>query len=167
MQHLWYQRMNEALNGDNARLAALAVLSPQLTVSDNVRALIELERRGHTRLGFPSNIEKAAAILWYARRGGTDFTPWVHGPKVSEFYRSLLLVDGAVCVDRHMLHWGGCGHQWTKRNVAHVKTQVLEYARNRGLRSFEAQAEIWCRVAAVGSRRDPCEIVADLEARLA
>ncbi len=127
---------------------------------ENIRALIELEALGSTRLGFPTNVAKAARIL------ETGDTTLVSGPKVTEFFRSLCLVPGAVCVDRHMLMWGGCGHSWTKRNVAHVRSQVLEYAKERGLASFEAQAEIWSTLATSRSLGNPADIVAEMTWRV-
>jgi hypothetical protein len=159
--HLFYQRINAALGADPIRLAALAVLSPQLTVRDNVRALFEIERKGDTRLGFPVNVDKACAILHTKNP-----TPYVRGPKVVEFYRSLMLTPGAICVDRHMLRWAGCGDQWTKRNVDHAKAEIREYAKAWNLETFEAQAQIWHGLAAMSSRADPADIVADLVWRI-
>ena len=133
-----------------ARINAFAVLSPQLTVRQNIRALLELEHTGTTSIGFPVNVVKAIQCL-----AGEDL---VKGPKVTAFRDSLRLRNGAICVDRHILRWAGCGDAWSKQNVEHAKSQVRQVARATGLRTFEAQALIWHGLATPDSRHDPREL---------
>jgi hypothetical protein len=134
----------------HARINAFAVLSPQLTVRQNIRAFLELENTGTTNIGFPANVEKAKRCL-----AGEDL---VRGPKVTAFRDSIRLRNGAICVDRHILRWAGCGDAWTRQNVEHAKQAVREVSRRTGLRTFEAQALIWHSLATPDSRHDPREL---------
>lgn len=150
----WYEQVNGLLAGDKHRLAALAALSPRLSIRANFRALRQLETLGDTTLAFPANVHKARRIL----SGEAPLTV-LGGAKVRAFYRSLMLVPGAVCVDNHMLQWGGCRRdQFTKRNVEHVDKQVRAYAKLWLCETYQAQAGIWLAVVGPDARQSPAVI---------
>lgn len=157
----WYERVNEALGACPRRLAALAALSPMMPVRMNFRALLELEINGVSRLGFPANRAKARAIL-----AGEPIDSILKGPKVCEFFRSLCLRRGSVCVDRHMLRWAGCGQTWSVRNVRHAQDEVRQVAREWGCETYQAQAGIWQALVSADSAEYPITIYQEEENRV-
>jgi len=91
--------------GLRAGAGAIAVLSPQVEWSVNVREAYavacdvadDVMPNEHAFAAFPSNVEKAWAIL----SDPSTVDDVVSGPKVSAFYRAIAGLPGGPVIDRH------------------------------------------------------------------
>lgn len=93
------------------------------------------------------------------RSGENPFDVWnKNSSKYREFYKSILLIDGACCVDSHMIKFyfktfptSKLPKDFTKifsspKLYKVVQNWIIKQARQQGLQSYEMQSILWCEI---------------------
>jgi len=147
----WYQSSNDSAVRFCNRygldlttfLSVTAILSPRVQVVRNIR----LARQWCLENKNPKSImsQRVRALEAYHKSG------IVTGEKVKAFRESLLLVDGACCIDIHMSRAFGYQGGELMRNTLFFKGEreaaqsiVRRLASKYQMPSYSAQSSIWC-----------------------
>jgi len=125
----------------------LAILSANTRWSKTVEATqgvlsgdLTQARSGH---GLTRNLRKALRAISI---GGPEADRLVTGPKVSKFYESILMKEGAVCIDRWMYKPNRMGYSSPSPPIGYHRSgwrAVRMLASEHGVKSYQLQAIIW------------------------
>jgi hypothetical protein len=154
----WYRSANataEKLAADHdvrpeTAARCLAILSPNTLWTDVVQAasgVLSGDRaKAISHHGLRRNIRKA---LKAAAIDGPEAGRLVTGPKVSAFYKSIMLQEGAVCVDRWMYRPNRVGYRSStppKGFHQSATRAVRMLAGEHGTETYQTQAIIWVQL---------------------
>jgi hypothetical protein len=149
----WYQRSNRivtALYGEHADLF-LQILAAT-SIRTNVRQNVTNAKKAFSYIvdgipieQYPSSFGIADKNIKVQLMKIEKCLP-LTGIKICQFYLSLSLVDGAVCVDSWMLKAFNITHRKTPSSAdyRHIKTIVTEIAELLNMKTYEVQACLWC-----------------------
>lgn len=160
--HLWYEEVNRTLQGlaDKHNLTLEQVVgifvtfSAQKDFSINLTQTVQfLDNTPLTGMYSRKQVETAVRIL----NGENPLDIWGRlSQKYRNFYHSLLLRDGAVCVDTHIIRYYLNKHPYSKihritiedvfkRRWAYeiIQKHIMVVSKEMGLKTYQAQAHIW------------------------
>lgn len=160
--HLWYESLNRICSElgrlHNVPLATVAgvlvTFSAQKKFSENLNQTVQF-LSGVPIQGMYSKkqLETAKAIM----AGADPLLTWnKESLKYRNFYESILLTPGAVCVDSHIIKHYLAKHPYSKlhkkpvesifgapRAYRLIQEYVRKFARSMGMESYQAQAYLW------------------------
>ncbi len=160
--HLWYESLNR-ICGELSKLhnvpiatvtGILVTFSAQKVFSENLNQTVQfLSKLPITGMYSRKQLQTAQAIL----EGADPLKLWAkESHKYRNFYASVLLQDGAVCVDTHIIRHYLEKHPYSKLHKVETKRifesrkaygiiqdYVRKIAVQMGLRTYQAQAHIW------------------------
>lgn len=160
--HLWYENLNSLLKAmaipNNLTIEQVAgvfvTFSAQKDFAINLSQTIQfLDNKPITGMYSQKQLQTARRIL----SGEDPLSVWAkESQKYRNFYESILLKDGAVCVDTHIIRYYLNKHPHSKlhrieikrifeRKWAYVTIQrhIRRVAVDMNLKSYQAQAHLW------------------------
>lgn len=123
-----------------------AVLSPQVRWAQNKEYAVALCAGADTVPTFKSNVEKAKLII-----SGAPARTVVSGPKVEQFYRSLMGYDDATVIDTWMCRAAGVAQDRLTQSMYDQLSEALRVSsRAFGWEPAPYQAVVWTSIRGGG-----------------
>ena len=162
--HLWYERVNEQCNNlaDTFDLPLKTVVGIVVNLSAQTKWEMNILQANQYLLGH----DKLSGMYSKHQLNGCDLIKAGVDPlqywgrtsfKYRNFYKSILLMDGAVCIDTHMinlylsLHPSSRLHKYSKSDIFRsyklytiIANWVRKLAVQSNYKTYQMQAKLWC-----------------------